>query len=61
VPPETVHRVGLTLEPDAWEILNRLRGDLAPSDFIQLLLRMADSGAVGSMPEAALQLESQAK
>ncbi len=44
--------ITLSLEPNALEILNRLRGDMTPSMFIQLLLRMADSGAVGPLPEA---------
>jgi hypothetical protein len=41
----------LNLEPDAYAILDRLRGDLSPSAFIQLLLRMAESGAVGPTPD----------
>jgi hypothetical protein len=39
----------ITIELDArgTEILERLRGDMTPSDFFQLLLKIVDSGAVG--------------
>ena len=40
----------ITIELDAKseEILNRLRGDMTPSDFFRLLLQMVDSQAVGA-------------
>jgi hypothetical protein len=38
--------ITIELDSEAEEILNRLRGDMTPSDFFQLLLRMVNSGAV---------------
>lgn len=45
----------LTIELDAGgrEILERMRGEMTPSAFFQLLLKMVDSGSV-SAPLAAV-------
>jgi hypothetical protein len=61
MPGENGITISLTMESDALEILNRLRGKMEPSAFIQLLLRMADSGAVGPIPESVRTVDQRNK
>jgi hypothetical protein len=44
-------RISLELDNITRGILDRLRGDMSPSAFIQLLLKMVDSGSVGAPPK----------
>jgi len=52
VPKPSSKKVGVSLflSEDAVAIMNRLRGDMSPDEFIDLLIRMVDSGAVGPVP-----------
>jgi hypothetical protein len=44
-------RIIIELDAKSEAILDRLRGYMTPSAFIQVLLQMVDSGATGSPPE----------
>ena len=43
-------RITIELDAGGREILERMRGELTPSAFVQLLLKMVDSGAVSPPP-----------
>jgi hypothetical protein len=45
-------RIIIELDPLTRGILDRLRGDMNPSAFVQLLLKMVNSGAVGAPPKS---------